>query len=123
LFFFIAELLGLMVNLGSLWLMVVSVDRSPPADRLSQAVISKDFCPWVDVWVLTYNESEELLRRTIIGCQAMDYPHKRVYLLNTKNGRECDRWLRNWAVLTSVVPTTATLKQVISIMPCVKPRQ
>lgn len=82
LLFFVAELLGLVVNLGSLWLMVVSVDRSPQADRLSQAVILGDFCPWVDVWVPTYNESEELLRRTIIGCQAMDYPHKRVYLLD-----------------------------------------
>jgi cellulose synthase (UDP-forming) len=80
--FLIAELLGLVVNLGSLWLMVVTVNRSPQAERLSQAVISGDFCPWVDVWIPTYNEPEELLRRTIIGCQAMDYPHKRVYLLD-----------------------------------------
>ncbi|MBV8886397.1 MAG: glycosyltransferase [Chroococcidiopsidaceae cyanobacterium CP_BM_RX_35] len=84
LLFFAVELLGLTVNLGSLWLMVVTVDRSSEADRLSRAVIEQDYQPSVDVLVPTYNEPVEMLRRTIIGCQALDYANKQVYLLDDK---------------------------------------
>lgn len=82
--FFAIDVMAFFVCLGSLLQMTFTIDRSPEADRMSQAVLKGTYCPWVDVWVPTYNEPVELLRRTIIGCQAMDYPHKRVYLLDDK---------------------------------------
>jgi len=41
-----------------------------------------EFVPTVDIFVPTYSEPVEMLRRTIIGCQAVDYPCKTVYLLD-----------------------------------------
>jgi cellulose synthase (UDP-forming) len=38
--------------------------------------------PTVDVFIPTYNEGEEIVRRTVIGALAMDYPHKTVYVLD-----------------------------------------
>jgi cellulose synthase (UDP-forming) len=61
-----AELFGLgtaLLHLFMCWRMTV---RSAPAPR---AGIS------VDVFVPTYNESVELVRKTLLAAQAMDYPH------------------------------------------------
>jgi cellulose synthase (UDP-forming) len=57
-------------------------DRRPQADQLQDNVIAGDYVPTVDVLIPTYDEPAPILRRTIIGCQAMDYPHKTVYLLD-----------------------------------------
>ncbi len=38
--------------------------------------------PTVDVFVPTYNESIEILRRTLIGALAIEWPRKRVYVLD-----------------------------------------
>ena len=38
--------------------------------------------PTVDVFVPSYNEDMDLLRDTLVSALAMDYPHKRVYLLD-----------------------------------------
>ena len=46
----------------------------------------KDF-PDVDVFVATYNEPEELLRKTIMGCKQMKYPDKKkvhIYICDDK---------------------------------------
>ncbi len=79
---FAIEVMAFVTNLGSIVQMNCTTDRSPEADRMSEAVIKGTYCPWVDVLVPTYNEPVELLRRTIIGCQAMDYAYKRIYLLD-----------------------------------------
>lgn len=47
-----------------------------------------DYCPTVDILIPTYNESVSILRRTIVGCQAIDYPKKEVYLLDDGNREE-----------------------------------
>lgn len=36
----------------------------------------------VDVLIATYNEDAEILYRTIVGCQAMDYDRKRIHVLD-----------------------------------------
>lgn len=82
--FFAIDVMAFLVCLGSLVQMCFTKDRSPEADWMSQAVIRGTYCPWVDIWVPTYNEPVEMLRRTIIGCQALDYANKRVYLLDDK---------------------------------------
>ncbi|QLL29408.1 glycosyltransferase [Thermosynechococcus sichuanensis E542] len=79
---FIAELLTLTNTICFFALCIFAKDRSPEADRLSQAVMRGEYLPWVDVILPTYNEDVEILRRSVIGCQAMDYPHKRIYLLD-----------------------------------------
>ncbi|MDV2993461.1 MAG: Cellulose synthase 1 [Chroococcidiopsis sp. SAG 2025] len=84
LLFLAIDIAGFVVCVASLCHMSFITNRSPQADRLSKAVIAGTYCPWVDVWIPTYNEPVELLRRTIIGCQAMDYANKRVYLLDDK---------------------------------------
>lgn len=79
---FVLELLTLFSSTIGLLLMLNVNNRNQEADRLSTAVIDGSFTPKVDVFVPTYNEPTFILRRTIIGCQALDYPHKTVYLLD-----------------------------------------
>ncbi len=57
-------------------------DRRPEADRYSAAVLDGSFQPSIDILIPTYNEPAFVLRRTVIGCQALDYTSKRVYLLD-----------------------------------------
>ncbi|WP_156820068.1 glycosyltransferase [Synechococcus sp. PCC 7336] len=62
--------------------------RREQADRLSEAVLTGQYLPSADILIPTYNEPVSILRRTIVGCQAIDYPHKRVYLLDDGKRRE-----------------------------------
>jgi cellulose synthase (UDP-forming) len=57
-------------------------DRQKEADRYSQAVIEKSYLPSVDILIPTYDEPEFILRRTMIGVQAIDYPNKSIYILD-----------------------------------------
>lgn len=79
---FFMELVNFTNTIAFFLLTIPSIDRSSEADRLQTAVQEGIFRPWVDVLIPTYNEPPEVLRRTIIGCQAVDYPHKRIYLLD-----------------------------------------
>ncbi len=56
--------------------------RRPEADLLSMDVVSGAFTPNVDILVPTYNEPPFILQRTIIGCQALEYSPKTIYLLD-----------------------------------------
>jgi cellulose synthase (UDP-forming) len=77
-----------------LYLMLGMKDRSREADRYSQAVIEGKYTPSVDILIPTYNEPEFVLRRTIIGCQAIDYADKKVYLLDDTRRPEIKRLAR-----------------------------
>jgi cellulose synthase (UDP-forming) len=57
-------------------------DRQPEANHHSINVLNGTFIPTVDIMIPTYNEPTFILKRTVIGCQALDYPHKRIYLLD-----------------------------------------
>lgn len=76
------EMVGLTTSIIQLVLMLGVRERSPQAEQLEQDVVSGRYLPTVDVFIPTYNEPTFILRRTVIGCQAMDYPHKTVYLLD-----------------------------------------
>jgi cellulose synthase (UDP-forming) len=69
------------IALGNLSLLKLT-NRSGQADESQRAVRAGEYTPSVDVFVPTYSEPVEMLRRTIIGCQAMDYPNKTIYLLD-----------------------------------------
>jgi cellulose synthase (UDP-forming) len=75
----------LMIILGSviqLMLLLRVSDRRSLADQLQTDVIFGKYVPPVDVFIPTYDEPAFILRRTVIGCQAMEYPHKMIYLLD-----------------------------------------
>lgn len=50
--------------------------------RVPLALPVDEELPTVDVYVPTYNEGVEILRRTLIGARALDWPRKKVYLLD-----------------------------------------
>jgi cellulose synthase (UDP-forming) len=76
------ELFGITGSVIQLVLLLRVRDRRPQADQLQADVLTGRYTPPVDVFIPTYDEPAFILRRTVIGCQAMDYPHKTIYLLD-----------------------------------------
>ena len=70
-----AEIYGFLVVLHHYSIATRSLDRTttPPDAK---------FSPSVDIYVASYNEDADILTRTLVGCQAIDYPNKQVYLLD-----------------------------------------
>jgi cellulose synthase (UDP-forming) len=79
---FFLELLVLSSGTIQLFLMLNVKDRSREADRFAASVLDGSFTPNVDILIPTYNEPNFILKRTVIGCQALEYPHKKIYLLD-----------------------------------------
>jgi cellulose synthase (UDP-forming) len=82
---FAIELIGIITIIFQFYLMLVVKDRRQAADRYIQKVAEGKFMPSVDILIPTYNEPVFILRRTIIGCQALDYSHKQIYILDDTN--------------------------------------
>jgi cellulose synthase (UDP-forming) len=66
-----------------------SLEASPYRARATRRASPPDsggdwsaFTPSVDVFIPTYNEPADIVRRTVIGAQAIDYPDKTVYVLD-----------------------------------------
>jgi cellulose synthase (UDP-forming) len=78
----IFEMLVLLGSTIQLFLMLNLKDRKREADVNSLAVIDGTFNPSVDIFIPTYDEPVFILRRSIIGCQALDYANKTIYLLD-----------------------------------------
>jgi cellulose synthase (UDP-forming) len=76
------ELITFSSNTIQLFLMLNLRERHREADRLSIAVISGLFTPSVDILIPTYDEPTFILKRSVIGCQALDYGNKKIYLLD-----------------------------------------
>lgn len=55
------------------WVMDRSIGETPP---------DYDYNPSVDVFIPTYNEPLDILKRTISAASSMDYPNKQVYVLD-----------------------------------------
>ena len=79
---FFLEMLMVFTSSIQLYLMLRVKDRRREADRMAVAVESGNFAPPVDIFIPTYNEPAFILRRTVIGCQALDYANKKVHLLD-----------------------------------------
>lgn len=79
---FLLEMLMLASSTIQLFLMLKVRHRNRQASQLELSVINGDFTPTVDILIPTYNEPSFILRRTIIGCQALDYQNKKVYVLD-----------------------------------------
>jgi len=76
------ELVSLSGVVIQLTLLLRIRDRGPQANQLQTTVTTGQYTPTVDVFIPTYDEPAFILRRTVMGCQAMDYPRKTVYLLD-----------------------------------------
>lgn len=76
------EMLMLVGGILQLVLLLRVRDRRSQAAQFAQDVTAGRYQPTVDVLIPTYNEDAFILRRTIMGCQALDYSQKRIYLLD-----------------------------------------
>lgn len=72
-----AELYAVLVLLLGFFQSVETIERDP-------LPLPDDPGQWpsIDVYVPSFNESVDVLLPTLIGCKAMDYPRKKVYLLD-----------------------------------------
>lgn len=78
---YLAEVYGFLVILHHYLIATRSISReAAPPDQ--------DFMPSVDVFITTYNEDTEILYRTLVGCQAMDYPRKKIHILDDGDREE-----------------------------------
>src|SRR5215471_12383578 len=68
-----AEIYGLVILFLGYFQTIEVEERIPP---LPQTVRT------VDIFIPTYNESVDIVRRTVIGAQTIDYPSKTVYVLD-----------------------------------------
>jgi cellulose synthase (UDP-forming) len=79
---FIMELIAI-VNVTLLnYQTLILTNHSPEADRGQERIRQGLYTPSVDVLIPTYNEPNFVLRRTVVGAQAMHYPNKEVWLLD-----------------------------------------
>ena len=82
------EILTISSGVLGLLLMFKVKNRKKEADYFSKAILDKTFEPSVDIFIPTYDEAEYILERTVIGCQALEYENKKVYLLDDTNRQE-----------------------------------
>ena len=85
---FLLEIFLLLTNILQLFLMLWVKDRRPEANRLAIDVVEGRFTPSVDILIPTYNEPAYILKRTVIGCQALEYANKKIYLLDDTRREE-----------------------------------
>ena len=79
---FALEMFTLFNSSLQLFLMLKVKDRQKEANALAQHVVEGNFNPTVDILIPTYDEPEFILKRTVIGCQEIDYEPKTIYLLD-----------------------------------------
>ena len=80
--FFLAEFLIYLKSLSANFQMFWQTDRSGQATELAPYITSGRYLPTVDIFLPSYSEPAEILRRTILGCQSLRYPRKNIYLLD-----------------------------------------
>src|SRR5437867_8338370 len=69
----LAEIYGLLILFLGYFQTIEVQKRTPLTPRT---------LPTVDIFIPTYNESVDIVRRTVIGARAIDYPYTTVYVLD-----------------------------------------
>ncbi|NET31985.1 MAG: glycosyltransferase [Cyanothece sp. SIO1E1] len=82
------EMFVILSNSIQLYLLLKVKFRRKDADRFQVAVLAGEYNPSVDILVPTFNEPVQILKRTIMGCQALDYGNKQIYLLDDSKRQE-----------------------------------
>lgn len=97
-FFFFVEMGGAAILAWHFIVLVRPSDRSGEADRAEALLRGREEVKGVDILIPTYNEPEEVLKRTILAAKCVDYPDYEVWVLD-----DGDRaWLRNFCDEQSV---------------------
>jgi len=76
----VAFLSFILYTLQTTW--TTTEQRRKEADNYSIPVVSGDYLPSVDIFIPTHNEARYIVRRTVVGCQAIEYPNKKIYILD-----------------------------------------
>ena len=76
------ELLAMAGSALQMLLQLTVKNRDRQADKYSAAMKENGYNPSVDILIPTYNEPDFILKRTIMGCQALNYDNKQVYILD-----------------------------------------
>lgn len=76
------ELLAMVGGALQMLLQLTVKNRDREADRYNVAMKENGYNPSVDILIPTYNEPDFILKRTIIGCQSINYDNKRIYILD-----------------------------------------
>ncbi|MGK7953929.1 MAG: glycosyltransferase, partial [Crocosphaera sp.] len=87
---FVIELCFVLAIILQLYLSLNTKNRSYQADQVSLDVINHKFTPSVAILITTYNEPLFIVRRTILGCQNINYTHKNIYLLDDGKREEME---------------------------------
>ncbi|WP_211517561.1 glycosyltransferase [Geitlerinema sp. PCC 9228] len=61
---------------------VYPTNRTPEADRGAERIQQGYYAPNVDILIPTLNESISILKRTLVGCMTINYPHKQIWVLD-----------------------------------------
>jgi len=91
---FVIEVLALFDALILYLAFLRTSDRHAEADchEVRLRALPQEDLPWVDVYIPTYDESLEVLEKTITGAISLDYPNFKVWLLD--DGRR--PWLKEY---------------------------
>ena len=76
------EAVAILYTLMSIVILLRSADHSAEADAAEAALESAGVWPAVDVFICTYNEPLDVLEKSVLLSQAMDYPGVRVFVLD-----------------------------------------
>ncbi|MEM8717846.1 MAG: glycosyltransferase [Cyanobacteria bacterium P01_G01_bin.39] len=79
---FAMELLAMFGGACQMLLLFTMKNRAIETDKYSVAVQEKRYQPTVDILIPTYNEPDFIVKRTIMGCQAINYEQKQIYVLD-----------------------------------------
>ncbi|MGL5079800.1 MAG: glycosyltransferase, partial [Waterburya sp.] len=79
---FAMELLAMVGGALQLLLLFTVKNRDQEAKKYALAAQENHYNPTVDILIPTYNEPDFILKRTIIGCQAINYEQKQIYVLD-----------------------------------------
>lgn len=79
---FAMELLAMVGTAFQMMLLFTAKNRAQEAEEYSLAMKKNHYQPTVDILIPTYNEPDFIVKRTIMGCQAINYERKQVYVLD-----------------------------------------
>ncbi|MBE9045132.1 glycosyltransferase, partial [Pleurocapsales cyanobacterium LEGE 10410] len=91
---FVMEFLTMVGGAFQMMLLFTAKNRDREADKYSVAVKENRYCPSVDIFIPTYNEPDFIVKRTIMGCQAINYDRKRVYVLDDTRRQSIEQLAR-----------------------------
>lgn len=96
--FAVVELGATLVMTWHFLVLVKISDRTAEADRAEASLRARKNVKGVDILIPTYNEPEEILRRTIAAASKVDYPDFEVHVLDDGNRA----WLREFCASAGV---------------------